>query len=290
VVEVALGGVDHVATGGDTLVRAGAGESWDELVSGLVARGLAGVECLSGIPGRVGGTPIQNVGAYGQDVASVIERVTAYDRRGGEAVVLPTDACGFGYRTSRFRHEDAGRFIICEVAFRVRPGEPTTTYPDVRAQLEAHGVSQPTVADVRRAVVEVRRRKGMVLDAGDPDTRSVGSFFMNPVVTEVVRARVAEAAGRDVPGFALDGALVKIPAAWLIEASGFERGYANGAAGLSSKHPLAIVNRGGATAADVVRLAAHIKRRVVDCYGISLRPEPVFVGFADDPDLEFLQQ
>jgi UDP-N-acetylmuramate dehydrogenase len=290
VLQIAIAGVAYAARVGETIVRAGAGGNWDDLVVGLVARGLTGVECLSGIPGSVGGTPVQNVGAYGQEVAGAIEEVAAYDRRLRELVVLPAAACGFGYRTSRFKQEDAGRFIICEVTFRLRPGEPTTTYPDIRTQLGREGLSAPGPADVRRVVIEVRRRKGMVLDPADPDTRSVGSFFVNPVTTEEVRARIAALAGRDVPGFSLEGGRVKIPAAWLIEASGFDRGHAEGGAAMSSKHPLALVNRGGATARDVLRLAAGIKRRVHDRFGISLRPEPVFVGCAPGPDLEYLQR
>lgn len=289
--EIAVGGVRFDAAGDETVVQAGAGEPWDRLVADVVARGHAGIECLSGIPGRVGGTPIQNVGAYGQEVAHVIESVTAWDRHAADFVVLGAASCGFAYRTSRFKTgKDAGRFIISEVEFRLRRGDPTTAYPDVAAELQAIGITAPTVGDVRRAVLAVRRRKGMVLDPSDPDTHSVGSFFTNPVVTRDVRERIASRAGRPVPGFDLPGGLVKIPAAWLIERSGLDRAIAVGGAAVSSKHPLALVNRGGARARDILDLAVLVKRRVLECFEVPLRPEPVFIGFGDDPALAFLQE
>jgi UDP-N-acetylmuramate dehydrogenase len=270
-------------------VRAAAGEPWDDLVAAAVGRELAGLECLSGIPGSVGGTPVQNVGAYGQEVADTIERVTAFDRRQGCFLTLANADCRFAYRMSRFKREDSGRFVVCDVAFRLRPGSPTTTYPDVRRYFERHAIVAPTVADARSAVLDIRRQKGMVTDPGDPDTRSVGSFFMNPVVSQDVHQRVTgQSPNGHVPGFTLAGGNVKIPAAWLIEQAGFARGYGAGRAGLSTKHPLAIVNRGGATARDVLDLAVQIKRTVLDRFGIPLYPEPVFVGFAGDPDVSYL--
>jgi UDP-N-acetylmuramate dehydrogenase len=289
VTHVAVRGVDFVRDGDETIVRAGAGEPWDELVASAVDRGLAGIECLSGIPGSVGGTPVQNVGAYGQEVADTIERVAAFDRRQQNLVTLANAECRFEYRMSRFKREDAGRFVVCDVTFRLRPGAPTATYPDVRRHLEQHRIATPTVADARVAVLDIRRRKGMVIDPGDPDTRSVGSFFMNPIVAaDVYRHVAAESPGGQAPGFTLPGGSVKIPAAWLIEHAGFAKGYGTGRAGLSTKHPLAIVNRGGAMARDVLTLAVQIKRRVVDRFGIALYPEPVFVGFGDDADVRYL--
>lgn len=289
VLQIALRGTEFVTNGDDTVVRVRAGEPWDDLVSATVARGLAGFECLSGIPGSVGGTPVQNVGAYGQEVSDPLEEVSAFDRQTGRIVTLTAADCRFGYRMSRFKREDAERFIVCEVTFRLRPGAPTVTYPDVLAYLERNACVSPEVADVRSAVLAIRRRKGMVLDASDPDTRSVGSFFMNPVVDVAVHARIA-AAYEDgpVPAFVMPGGGVKIPAAWLIEHAGFARGYASGPVGLSSKHPLAIVNRGRATARGVLDLAVRIKRQVADRFGIWLRPEPVFAGFRHDEDVEFL--
>lgn len=288
VLQVALAGVTTARRGDDEILAAGAGESWDALVAFAVDRDLAGIECLSGIPGTVGGTPIQNVGAYGQEVASVIESVTAFDRRERRAVALSTAECGFAYRVSRFKAGDAGRFVVCEVAFRLRAGSPTITYPDIVAQLSEHGVRSAAVRDVREAVLAVRRRKGMVIDAADADTRSVGSFFMNPIVNRTAFERIGEQ-DRSAPHYMMDNGTVKIPAAWLIERSGFGRGHADGAVGLSTKHPLAIINRGGATARDVVRLARRIKGAVLDRFGVALRPEPVFVGFDGDPDVEYLR-
>src|SRR5215208_4714666 len=177
VVHVDVRGRTLTTDGGDTLVTVGAGEPWDGVVGDCVGRGLAGLECLSGIPGTVGGTPIQNGGAYGQDVAGSIDQVTAYDRQARAVARLTGGDCGFAYRTSRFKGADAGRFVILDVTYRVRPGSPTTTYPDIVDYLSRVGVSSPDVADVRNAVLAVRRRKGMVIDQGDPDTRSVGSFF-----------------------------------------------------------------------------------------------------------------
>jgi UDP-N-acetylmuramate dehydrogenase len=285
VLQIAIGGVKTTRDGEDVIVTAGAGESWDSLVESAVKQDFAGIECLSGIPGTVGGTPIQNVGAYGQEVATVIEWVAAYDRVKRTTVRLSHDDCGFGYRMSRFKREDAGRFMISEVAFRLKPGAPpTVTYPDVVDYLAQQNVRCADVQHVRNAVLHIRRRKGMVLDAADSDTRSVGSFFMNPVVDRTTFERVAPA-----PHYLMDNDTVKIPAAWLIEQSGFARGHMEGAVGLSTKHPLAIVNRGGATARDVLRFAHRIKRSVRERFDINLRPEPVFVGFSpDDDDVAFL--
>jgi UDP-N-acetylmuramate dehydrogenase len=288
VLQIGIRGISTMQEAGDTLVTAGAGESWDALVDMLVGRGLAGVECLSGIPGTVGGTPIQNVGAYGQEVAGSIEQVTVYDCAEHTIRSLRARDCGFAYRMSRFKGDEAGRFVVCDVTFRLRPGPPTAAYADVSAHLKTLNVSQPTLAIVREAVLSIRRSKGMVVDAGDPDSRSVGSFFMNPVVAAADRERIAGIAGEPPPGFAMNDGQVKIPAAWLIERSGFRRGHRDGAVGISTKHPLALVNRGGATAAGVLRLATAVKRAVGDRFGVWLRPEPIFVGFHANPDVEFL--
>jgi UDP-N-acetylmuramate dehydrogenase len=308
VLQMSIAGVDATMAGGDVIVSAGAGESWDMLVEFAVKRDLAGIECLSGIPGTVGGTPIQNVGAYGQEVASVIEWVAAFDRTKGGTVRLSQAECGFAYRMSRFKREDADRFVISQVAFRLRPGTPANvTYPDLQEHLSRQNINSPTLANVRDAVLHIRRRKGMVINAADPDTRSVGSFFMNPVLDRAMFERVASSSsgvdalaspkprngeagtGPRMPHYPMENEAVKIPAAWLIEQSGFARGHVEGAVGLSTKHPLAIINRGGATARDVLRFARRIKTTVHVRFGINLRPEPVFVGFApDDPDVAFL--
>ena len=273
---------------GDVLVTAGAGELWDDLVADTVRRGLAGLECLSGIPGSVGGTPIQNVGAYGQEVASSVERLLVYDRSTSALQEMSAAKCGFSYRMSRFKAADAGRFIICDVTFRLRQSSPAPAYPDVLAHLRRSGVTLPTVADVRDAVLAIRRSKGMVIDPADPDSRSVGSFFMNPVVSVAQRERIVAIANEPAPEYPAGEGHVKVPAAWLIERSGFHKGFADGAVGISSKHPLALVNRGGATAADVLRLATRIKQGVLDRFAVALRPEPVFAGFDDEPALRFL--
>ena len=287
---MAITGLTMTEAVGETILESGAGESWDRVVASAVARGLSGIECLSGIPGTVGGTPIQNVGAYGQEVATVIERVFAFDRSRSEPTMLAPADCQFSYRMSRFKAEDAGRFIVCGVSFRLTRSAPALTYPELVSELERRGGSSPGPASIREAVLAIRRRNGMVLDSADPDTRSVGSFFMNPVVTRDDVERVAALAGERVPGFAAPSGHVKIPAAWLIERSGLHKGSGGPTVGLSTKHPLAIVNRGGATTRDVLRFAVQVKRAVLDWCGISLRPEPVFVGLEGDEDAEFLRK
>ena len=288
VMQVAIRGNHVEESDGRRHVRVGAGEPWDDVVSTAVSAGLAGLECLSGIPGSAGGTPVQNVGAYGQEVGDTLAEVVVFDRQTRAMTSLRATDCGFGYRTSRFKREDAGRFVVCEMTFALRPGPPTVVYPDVINYLGQRGLSSPTVADVRDAVLTIRRRKGMVLDEADIDTRSVGSFFTNPVVSAATHAALRGLDGEAAPGFKAGPGHVKVPAAWLIERSGFSRGYGCGAVGLSSKHPLAIINRGLATARDVLRLASKIKRGVADRFDIWLTPEPVFVGFGDDEDVAYL--
>jgi UDP-N-acetylmuramate dehydrogenase len=290
VLSMAVSGLATAGAPGGTMVTAGAGESWDRLVDWVVQRDLSGVECLSGIPGTVGGTPIQNVGAYGQEVASVIDRVTVFDCTRSEFAELTAADCGFSYRASRFKGNDAGRFIVCGVSLLLTRSTPMLSYPDLVAEMERRGTARPRPIDVREAVLAIRSRKGMVLDEHDPDTRSVGSFFMNPVVTVDERDRIAVLAGDRVPGFSAAESRVKIPAAWLIERAGLRKGAGQQTVGLSSKHPLAIVNRGGATARDVIRFAVRVKRAVLDWCGVWLRPEPVFVGLDGDEDVEFLKK
>ena len=281
VLQLAPRGLRFEAAGSAMRMTAAAGEPWDAVVEAAVARGLGGLECLSGIPGCVGGTPIQNVGAYGQEVAEVIEQVTVLDRRDLTTRCIAAADCGFGYRQSRFKREDAGRFVVLEVAFLLAPGAaPKLAYPDLVAELQ--DTAQPTLAAARAAVLAVRRRKGMVLDAEDPDTRSAGSFFMNPVVSAAAHAGLRDERGAAAPAFAAGPGQVKVPAAWLIERAGFAKGHARGAVGLSTKHPLAIVNRGGATAREVISFARAIQRAVADRFGIALRAEPEFVGFGAD--------
>jgi UDP-N-acetylmuramate dehydrogenase len=243
----------------------------------------AGIECLAGIPGTVGGTPVQNVGAYGQEVASVIERVRAIDLGERAFVEFSNVECGFAYRRSRFNSSDRGRYLVTRVDYRLRQnGSPLIAYQDLKAQF-AGSAKTPTLAETADAVRSIRRSKGMLLVEGDPDCRSAGSFFKNPAVTEEVAERVRNsAASRGIPVriFPADDGLVKIPAAWLIEQAGFAKGYAMGAAGISSRHTLALMNRGGATAKEILGLAERIRAAVETQFGIRLEMEPEMVGFA----------
>ena len=277
VILVRTSGIERVA---DRLIVA-AGESWDTLVSRAVALQLAGIECLAGIPGLVGATPIQNVGAYGQEVADVIARVRAYDRSCGELRDLSPAECAFSYRSSRFKSE-TGRWVVTEVEFALRPGafsEPLR-YPELTR--EVGGQSRAPLAEVREAVLALRRRKGMVLDPSDPDTRSSGSFFTNPILDPDAFAALSERASGVVPSYPEPADHHKVPAAWLIEHAGFTKGYATkagaGGARLSTKHVLAVSNPGDASATEVLALAREIRDRVHERFGVTLVNEPVLVG------------
>jgi UDP-N-acetylmuramate dehydrogenase len=253
------------------IVNVAAGERWDDFVDFAVASGWAGVECLSGIPGSAGATPIQNVGAYGQDVSETIIRVEVLERETGRVIDLTNWDCNFAYRSSIFKHAAKDRYVVVSVTYRLRPNAPATVrYPELRAYLEERGIGLHDLTAVREAVIAIRRRKGMVLDPHDPDTRSDGSFFMNPIVAP---DRVPEGA----PAFP-SGDRVKLSAAWLIEHAGFHKGFAHGNVGLSTKHTLAVVNRGGGTAAEVRELVRMIQERVRERFGVELQPEPVFVS------------
>ena len=288
VVLVSILGVEAGATGGSMVYNAGAGEPWDRLVRRSIDDDAAGIECLSGIPGLVGGTPVQNVGAYGQDVSGTITRVDAIDRRTAMAISFSPAECRFGYRTSRFKHADAGRYVVTRVEFSLTAhGLPTVAYNDVVAFFE--GAPAPALPQVRQAILEIRRRKGMVIEAGNPASRSCGSFFVNPVVSRRELEHVQSRAGTaPVPHFVADADAVKIPAAWLIEGAGFPKGTRRGTVGVSPFQAQAIVNLGSARAADVLELACAIKREVWRTFGISIVPEPVFAGFARSPELQFL--
>jgi UDP-N-acetylmuramate dehydrogenase len=278
VLHVALKGIER---DGERF-RVGAGESWDEFVERAVELGCAGVECLAGIPGTVGGTPVQNVGAYGQEVASVIERVRAFDLKTREFVEFSIAECGFAYRRSRFNSTDRGRYIVTRVDYRLRQnGVPLIEYQDLKAHFAGWSTA-PTLAKTADVVRSIRRSKGMLLVDGDPDCRSAGSFFKNPTVTEEVADRVrkfAASAGVPVRVFPADDGLVKISAAWLIEQAGLAKGYEMGAAGISSRHTLALVNLGGATAKGILALAEKIRAAVEEKFGIRLEMEPEMVGF-----------
>ena len=276
----------HVALTGmeleEELLSAAAGVRWDDCVEQALGANCAGLECMAGIPGTVGGTPVQNVGAYGQEVASVITRVRAFDRAAQEFVELANAECGFAYRRSRFNATDRGRFVVTRVDYRLRQnGLPTLTYAELKAHFSGR-VRTPTLAEAAEVVRGIRQSKGMLLVEGDPDCRSAGSFFKNPSVAPEVAERVKKIAGDSgltLRTFPAEGGMVKIPAAWLIEQAGFRKGYSLGAAGISSRHTLALVNRGGATAAEILALAEKIQAAVEAQFGIQLEMEPERVGF-----------
>lgn len=272
--------VEPAMAGGNVLVRAAAGTSWDDLVQFTVDRNLAGMECLAGIPGTTGGTPVQNVGAYGQEVSQTISAVRCFDTHLSTVVELSSADCGFAYRTSLFNTTKRGRYIVLRVDFLLREGgAPNLRYADLKRVFD--GKSQPTLAEVAEAVRIIRRAKGMVVDAADPDSRSAGSFFRNPIVPASHLSRIASAANlpeNEVPHWPAGGEAVKLPAAWLLEHAGFTRGTILGNAGISSKHTLALINRGHATCADIADLREKIIAGVAARFGITLEQEPVSVG------------
>ncbi|WP_395657177.1 UDP-N-acetylmuramate dehydrogenase [Nocardioides sp.] len=276
VVEVATVGVrtdvdDPDACGG-VLVTVAAGEGWDDLVALAVDRGWSGVEALSGIPGSVGATPIQNVGAYGQEVAQTIASVRVWDRTLRGVRTFANADCGFGYRTSRFK-ADPARHVVLSVTFQLRPGSLGTpvAYAELARTLGVDVGQRAPLAEVRRAVLGLRAGKGMVLDAADHDTWSAGSFFTNPVVP-------ADALPAGAPAWPQPDGAVKTSAAWLIEHAGFHKGHGNDRVALSAKHTLALTNRGGATAAELLALAREVRDGVEARFGIRLVNEPVLVG------------
>jgi UDP-N-acetylmuramate dehydrogenase len=260
------------------MVKAAAGEPWDPFVAHTVENGWAGVECLSGIPGSTGATPIQNVGAYGQDVSETVVRVETFDRKLGVVVWFNKWECRFGYRSSLFKNYERDRYVVVSVTFRLRRnGSATIRYPELQKFVDERGVAANDLQGVRDAVIAIRKRKGMVIDPNDPDTRSDGSFFMNPVLTQEQYAAFSQLAP-EAPNFP-SGDEVKLSAAWLIEHAGFTKGFVHGNVGLSSKHSLAIINRGNGTAAEVLELVRIIQQRVREKFGVEIHPEPNFIGF-----------
>jgi len=278
VLHMKIPGIEALAAG---VFEIGAGEIWDDFVSRAVAAGCAGIECLAGIPGSVGGTPVQNVGAYGQEVAETIVSVRVFDRQLRTFVDLPKHECHFRYRASLFNTDARDRYIVTRVRFQLRPGgAPTLRYADLQQHFASASIS-PTLAAVAAAVREIRRAKGMLIVEGDPDCRSAGSFFKNPVVAVSLLPEVAKAAGMevaDVPHWPAGEGFVKLPAAWLLEHAGFVKGYGGGPAGISTRHTLALTNRGGATFADVERLQEEIVAGVELRFGVRLEREPVLLG------------
>jgi len=279
VLRVAITGVKSSRDGNNVILNVGAGEDWDNFVNQCVEQDLAGIECLSGIPGLVGGTPIQNVGAYGQEVERVIVSVRAYSRAEHKVVELSRDDCGFAYRTSIFNTTARDRYIVLSVCYRLRVGgEPTIQYADLQRYF-AGQTDRVTLKAVREAVRRIRLSKAMLLVPGDVDCQSAGSFFKNPIVSPETFARIESIAGQAPPRYPAPNGRIKTSAAWLIEQSGFVKGAHRGRVGISSKHTLAIINRGGATAKDVIAFMREIQTGVQQRFGIELIPEPVFVGF-----------
>jgi UDP-N-acetylmuramate dehydrogenase len=254
-------------------VRVAAGEPWDEVVARTVAEGWSGIECLSGIPGSAGATPIQNVGAYGQEIAETVTEVRVYDRYHDAVEVLPPSACGFAYRTSVFKHAD--RWVVLEVVLRLGISTMSTPirYPELARALGVAAGDRAPLDDVRAAVLKLRAGKGMVLDPDDPDTYSVGSFFTNPVLP-------AQRVPAGAPAWPNPDGTVKTSAAWLIEQAGFRKGYGRDGVAISTKHTLALTNRGTGTTAALLDLAREIRAGVADRFGVTLEPEPVLVNCA----------
>jgi UDP-N-acetylmuramate dehydrogenase len=282
VVKIALKGITLSAKDGETnFVTAGAGEDWDKLVAFCVGKNLQGFECLSGIPGLVGGTPVQNVGAYGQDVSETIVLVKCFDRTTKKIVELSNAECGFAYRASIFNTSEKNRYIVLAVTYKLKSnGEPKIAYRDLQ---NFFGEKKPTLQETRAAVLKIRRAKSMVIDRNDVNSRSAGSFFKNPIVSRQKFSEFEKITEKlkieNVPYFTVDEKSVKIPAAWLIEKAGFYKGFARGTVGLSTNHTLALINRGNATAREILDFKSDVQRKVKECFHIELQPEPVFVGF-----------
>jgi UDP-N-acetylmuramate dehydrogenase len=280
VLKIGLRGVTTHPAGDGIEVTAAAGEPWDAFVRHTVEEGWSGLECLSGIPGLVGATPIQNVGAYGQEVADTVTAVRALDRETGDVVEFEPAECGFAYRDSVFKRRVPGRHVVLAVTYRLTPGgAPNVRYADLTRDLEGRGIVRPSLSQVRETVLAIRRSKSMVLDPSDANVRSCGSFFLNPIVDPEAFATIeARAAGLGMPRWLQPDGAVKLSAAWLIERAGFTRGQHDGPVGLSTRHTLAIVCHDGARAKDVVAFARRVRAGVEDRFGVRLHPEPIFWG------------
>ncbi len=289
--KIAIGGITASNTndGKAVLFSTGAGVHWDDFVAQAGAQNCAGIACLSGIPGSVGGTPVQNVGAYGQEAADTIESLRVFDLKEDRIVVLPKPACGFRYRSSIFNSSERGRYIILRVNYRLkRGGAPNLKYADLQKHFAEHKMPL-SLADIRAAVLGIRQSKGMLIVPGDEDCRSAGSFFKNPALSGAEFKELAARAasnGLELPSYPAarsqdqdKEAQRKVSAAWLVEHSGFSKGYILGEAGISHKHALALINRGHAKASDIIALKEEIQRGVREAWAILLEPEPVFVGF-----------
>lgn len=269
----------------------GAGKNWDEFVALAVSKNCAGIECLSGIPGTVGGTPVQNVGAYGQEVSATIIQVRVLEIATGKISDLSNADCGFEYRTSIFNTTARDKYIVLQVAYKlVRNGKPCIEYADIKNYFAAlTSGKKPSLQWVRDAVRTIRLSKAMLIVPGDEDCRSAGSFFKNPIVNKAEAKRIVKLAAKlapekALPQYPMEGGMIKLAAAWLVEQAGFGKGFSRGPVGVSRKHALALVNRGGATAKDIVGLKNDIQEKVFDTWGVRLQPEPVFVGFRVPPE------
>jgi len=287
IVRIATRGVRFDTSGGEATVTAAAGEPWDALVAEAVGRGLGGLECLSGIPGLVGATPIQNVGAYGQEVAETIRAVRVLERGTWQTRELSPQDCGFGYRDSSFKREPT-RFVVLAVTFGLRPGgAPAVRYGELAESLAGAGKPHPTLSDARATVLALRAKKSMLVTAGDPNRRSAGSFFMNPILESGQAGEVAARAGDEgarMPRWPASDGRVKLSAGWLIERAGIAKGLRRGSVGVSSAHALALVHHGGGTTAALIALAHEIQKAVRMRFGVTLVPEPTFVGVAWNVD------
>jgi UDP-N-acetylmuramate dehydrogenase len=279
VLRISLKGIEQKKTSESAMFSVAAGEDWDAFVTLAVGQNYAGIECLAGIPGTVGGTPVQNVGAYGQEVAETIRLVRALDLRAMEYVELDAKECGFAYRRSIFNSSERGRYIVTRVHYELRSClNASLSYADLKRYFESW-TREPTLWEVSSAVRDIRHQKGMLIVAGDPDCRSAGSFFKNPIISAEHFARLtASMDGMSVPSYPAANGQVKIPAAWLLDQAGFHKGYSLGRAGISTRHTLALINRGGASASDMTALRDAIVAKVLARFAIRLEPEPVWVG------------
>jgi UDP-N-acetylmuramate dehydrogenase len=282
VLKVSIPGIHSGTANSRMLFEVGAGEDWDAFVAQTVEAGCAGVECLSGIPGTTGGTPVQNVGAYGQDVAETITQVRVLEVATGKITEMSNADCGFSYRTSVFNSTQRERYIVLKVTYALLPdGQPRIEYSDLKKYFTDRA-SAPTLAQTRKAVREIRHSKAMLIAANDEDCRSAGSFFKNPVLTTAEYAAlnsIVQRMNKQIPTYPAGPGRAKVSAAWLVENAGFHKGYSLGPVGISRKHSLAIVNRGNAKAADIIALKNQVQQGVKRVFGLELHPEPVFVGF-----------
>jgi UDP-N-acetylmuramate dehydrogenase len=267
----------HVDACSGGMITVAAGEDWDGFVEWILNKGFAGLETMSGIPGTVGGAPIQNIGAYGHEVAEVIARVRTWDRKAGAYKTFSNSECEFAYRSSVFK-KNPGRYVIIDVTFQLRNGEMSLpiTYKELASYLGVDLEARALVSDVRKAVLALRAAKGMLLDEKDHDTWSAGSFFVNPIVSKEIAATLPA----DAPRWPQADGRIKTSAAWLMENAGIKKGKAHNGAAISSKHVLALVNTGSATAADIVDIARSARSAVHEKFGITLEPEVQFVGLS----------